>query len=112
MEHIFELQTVARLLEFLVTTVFPAVNTGGVNVPQFQAQNPAIPAVALTDWFQEPYENWPSNPANLQGRPDQRMMFQLGAKGNANHLVLMDAVGNSFKAKVFSTAALLCEIMS
>lgn len=92
----------ARLLEFIVTQVFPAVTTGGVTVPQYTASSPPVPVVAFTDWFQEPYENWPINAGNLAGRPDQRLMYQLGAKGNANHLVLMDAVGNSFKAKVRS----------
>ena len=89
------------MLEFMVSTVFPAVTTGGVTVPRYKAGNPGIPAWVLKNWFQLPYEQWNgANVGTLTGRPDQRLMYQLGAKGNANHLVLMDAVGNNFKGNV------------
>ena len=76
--------------------------TVGVTVPSYVANNPEILAEVLLDWFQLPYENWPAgaNVGGLTGRPDQRLMFQLGANGNANHLVLMDAVGNRFRGAV------------
>ncbi|OBT81184.1 hypothetical protein VE02_10129 [Pseudogymnoascus sp. 03VT05] len=57
-EHIFELQTVARVLEFVVSTVLPTVTTGGVTVPGFNSQYPGISRSVFTDWFQTPYENW------------------------------------------------------
>lgn len=92
MEHIFELQTVARVLQFVVLRVFPEINSGGVHVPEYRAQNPGIPAWVLTDWFQRPYETWGGSVNGLTGRPDQHLMWEVGAKKNANHMALMDAV--------------------
>jgi hypothetical protein len=43
-EHIFELQTVAQTLEFVVLQIIPSVNAGGVVVSEYQAANPGIPA--------------------------------------------------------------------
>lgn len=92
------------MISFVFSTVLPAVTTGAVTVPEFNSRYTGVPRTVFLTLFQKPYETWGQgmNVGGLTGRPDVRLMSQLGSKTNTNHLVLMDAVGNSLKGKVSS----------
>lgn len=102
-EHIFELTTIARLLEFLVLGQMPQVNRLGFNIPQYTTdlQQNRLPLNALLERFQLPYALWPGgNPRGLLGQPDSNLMGMLGTTEDPSHLVLSDAVNNRIKTLV------------
>ncbi|KAF7899408.1 hypothetical protein EAE99_012329 [Botrytis elliptica] len=101
-EHIFELQTPSRLLEFMVHGILPQVVTGGVTVPEYRTQRTLMDPDILEKYFQKPYQTWDRVTEGLKGRPDANLMHCLGAKDNTKNIRLMDAAGNAIKSRLWS----------
>ncbi|KAF7872920.1 uncharacterized protein EAF02_008991 [Botrytis sinoallii] len=99
-EHIFELQTPSRLLEFMVHGILTQVVTGGVTVPEYRTQRILMDPDILEKYFQKPYQTWDRVTEGLKGRPDANLMHCLGAKDNTKNIRLMNAAGNTIKSRV------------
>ncbi|TEY52072.1 hypothetical protein BOTCAL_0260g00080 [Botryotinia calthae] len=108
-EHIFELQTPARLLEFMVSGILPKVVTGGVTIPEYRTQRAVLDPDILAKYFQSPYQTWDRKTEGLTGRHDENLVHCLGAKDNTKNFHLMDAAGNALKSRVLAIMSYLSQ---
>lgn len=106
-EHIFELQTPSRLIEFMVHGILPKVVTGGVTIPEYRTQRTLMDPDILAEYFQKPYHTWDRATEGLRGRTDADLMHCLGAKDNTKNIRLMDAAGNALKSRVILNSQFL-----